>query len=73
MRKVVLFLLFILPLSLGAQNLQQEGEYGIDWGGYLFGFKGGASLGNQDWTGLRNRITAGIPRGFIRGIDSGAG
>ncbi|MTB52292.1 hypothetical protein [Lewinella sp. W8] len=59
MHRILLLLLFVLPLSLSAQNLQQEGEYGIDWGGYLFGFKGGASLGNQDWTGLETELLLG--------------
>lgn len=55
------FLLFLLPLiltdsRLSAQDLDFEGEYGVDWGGYLFGLKGGPSLGNQDWTGLETEL-----------------
>lgn len=45
------FLLFtFVPLT--AQNLDLEGVYGEDWGGYLWGIKGGPSLANQDWSGL---------------------
>ncbi len=43
-------------LSLSAQNLDQEGDYGIDWGGYLFGIKGGPSFSNQDWSGLETEL-----------------
>lgn len=45
--------------SLSAQNLDQDGEYGVDWGGYLFGLKGGLSLGNQDWSGLETEFLLG--------------
>ena len=53
----VVLLLFLLPLS--AQNLDLEGEYGVDWGGYLFGIKGGPSLANQDWSGLETEFLLG--------------
>lgn len=55
---IILCVLFPL-LHLSAQNLEQEGEFGEDWGGYLFGLKGGASLGNQDWSGLETEILLG--------------
>lgn len=45
--------------GLSAQDLEQEGEYGVDWGGYLFGIKGGPSLGNQDWSGLETELLLG--------------
>ncbi|MEL7160722.1 MAG: hypothetical protein AAFN92_08180 [Bacteroidota bacterium] len=57
MRLLVFLLLFSGTLT--AQNLDQEGEYGVDWGGYLFGLKGGLSLGNQDWTGLETEFLLG--------------
>lgn len=52
-------LLCCLLLPLTAQNLDLEGEYGVDWGGYLFGIKGGPSLGNQDWSGLETELLLG--------------
>ncbi|MFK8162983.1 MAG: hypothetical protein AB8H12_11025 [Lewinella sp.] len=59
--RLKLFLLLLLTLVFGqdqliAQDLEQEGEYGVDWGGYLFGIKGGPSLGNQDWSGLETEL-----------------
>jgi len=54
-----IFTLFVIPTALSAQNLEQEGEYGVDWGGYLFGLKGGLSLGNQDWSGLETELLLG--------------
>lgn len=42
-----------------AQNLELEGDYGVDWGGYLFGIKGGPSLSNQDWSGLETELRLG--------------
>jgi hypothetical protein len=56
-----LSLLLFLTLSfcssqLVGQDLEQEGEYGVDWGGYLFGIKGGPSLGNQEWSGLETEL-----------------
>lgn len=63
MRLRCFFLLFFCLLlgghSLTAQNLDQEGEFGVDWGGYLFGIKGGLSLGNQDWSGLETEFLLG--------------
>jgi hypothetical protein len=56
------FLFFGLLLgghSLIGQDLEQEGELGVDWGGYLFGLKGGLSLGNQDWSGLETELLLG--------------
>jgi len=60
---------YILPLcflcllfssyGLSAQDLEQDGEYGVDWGGYLFGLKGGLSLGQQDWSGLETEFLLG--------------
>jgi hypothetical protein len=63
-RHLIHLLLFVftlcsLPTVVSAQNLDQEGEYGVDWGGYLFGLKGGLSLGNQDWTGLETELLLG--------------
>ncbi|WP_020569356.1 hypothetical protein [Neolewinella persica] len=59
--RLKLSLLLLLTISFGsnqliAQDLEQEGEYGVDWGGYLFGIKGGPSLGNQDWSGLETEL-----------------
>ncbi|TXF87680.1 hypothetical protein FUA23_17875 [Neolewinella aurantiaca] len=64
MRRISSTLFFVfalfLPFNLAtAQDLDQEGEYGIDWGGYLFGVKGGLSLGNQDWSGLETELLIG--------------
>lgn len=63
MRQGFSLLLFIALLLSGgrlvAQDLEQEGEYGVDWGGYLFGIKGGLSLGNQDWSGLETELLIG--------------
>lgn len=56
---LLLLLLSLVTGSLAAQDLELEGEYGVDWGGYLFGFKGGPSLGNQDWTGLETEFLLG--------------
>ncbi len=61
MRPALLALLFLAlstlsPTNLSAQDLDLEGEYGVDWGGYLFGIKGGPSLGNQDWSGLETEL-----------------
>ncbi|SEQ77582.1 outer membrane beta-barrel protein [Neolewinella agarilytica] len=53
------FCLFLLPSALSAQDLEQDGEYGVDWGGYLFGLKGGLSLGSQDWSGLETELLLG--------------
>jgi len=62
-RQGVSFFIFTALLlfcgSLTAQDLEQEGEYGIDWGGYLFGIKGGLSLGSQDWSGLETELLIG--------------
>jgi len=54
---LLLFLLFSGPLL--AQDLDQEGEFGVDWGGYMFGLKGGASFANQDWSGLETEFLVG--------------
>jgi len=51
--------LFSFSAALSAQDLEQEGEYGVDWGGYLFGMKGGLSLGSQDWSGLETELLLG--------------
>lgn len=53
------FALLYIPTTASAQDLDQEGEYGVDWGGYLFGLKGGLSLGNQDWTGIETELLLG--------------
>lgn len=45
--------------SCFAQNLELDGDYGVDWGGYLFGIKGGLSLSNQDWSGLETELQLG--------------
>lgn len=44
---------------LSAQDLDLAGDYGVDWGGYLFGIKGGPSLSNQDWSGLETELLLG--------------
>ncbi|MEM9928437.1 MAG: hypothetical protein AAF840_01335 [Bacteroidota bacterium] len=64
MRPACLALLFFTFSCIGtnaliAQDLEQEGEYRVDWGGYLFGIKGGPSLGNQDWSGLETELLLG--------------
>ena len=41
---------------LVAQDFEELGEYKVDWGGYLFGIKGGLSLGNQDWSNLETEL-----------------
>ena len=56
---IFVFALLLSPLLTSAQDLEQEGEYGVDWGGYLFGVKGGLSLGNQDWSGLETELLLG--------------
>lgn len=56
---LLVFALFSIPATMSAQDLEQEGEYGVDWGGYLFGLKGGLSLGNQDWSGLETELLLG--------------
>ena len=58
------FLLLCCFLSLGsptlpAQDLDREGVFGEDWGGYLWGLKGGLSLSNQDWSGIETEINLG--------------
>lgn len=61
-----------LATTLSAQNLEQEGEYGVDWGGYLFGLKGGLSFGNQDWTGLETEFLLGYHGAvFLESIPAG--
>lgn len=63
-------LLALLPLT--AQNLDLEGEYGEDWGGYLWGIKGGPSLANQDWSGLETEFLLGYHGAvFFESIPSG--
>ena len=59
---LILSVLFFFgaPTVLCSQDLEQEGEYGVDWGGYLFGAKGGLSLGNQDWSGLETELLLGF-------------
>ena len=59
MRHYCFLLFLLLSVSLSAQNLDLEGEYGVDWGGYLFGLKGGPSFGNQDWSGLETEFLIG--------------
>ena len=56
---LTLLFLSLLCTCARAQLLDQEGTYGEDWGGYLYGFKGGLSLGNQDWTGLETELLLG--------------
>ena len=53
-------LLFFLPALAPAQTWDDLGEHRVDWGGYLFGFKGGLSGGNQDWTGLETEFLLGF-------------
>ncbi|OAV43044.1 hypothetical protein [Lewinella sp. 4G2] len=57
----LVFVLFYCSTSpaLVAQDFTQFGEYGVDWGGYLFGVKGGLSAGNQDWSGLETEFLLG--------------
>ncbi|PHL00199.1 hypothetical protein CGL56_03930 [Neolewinella marina] len=44
---------------MSAQIIDEPGEYGIDWGGYLFGIRGGASLGTQDWSSFETEVNLG--------------
>jgi len=69
----LLFIALLLSSAhLIAQDLEQEGKYGVDWGGYLFGFKGGPSLGNQDWSGLETEILLGYHGDlYVESIPSG--
>lgn len=57
-RSIIGLCLFVSSF-LSAQSLEQPGTYGEDWGGYLFGLKGGASFGNQDWSGLETEFRIG--------------
>lgn len=59
LRRSILAFCLCFSFSLSAQFLDQEGEFGVDWGGYLFGFKGGLSLSNQDWSGLETELLLG--------------
>ena len=73
MLRPLLLLLTALCLAgpLGGQDLNLEGEYGTDWGGYLFGFKGGATLANQDWSGLETELLLGYHGDlFVESIPS---
>ncbi len=54
----LLLSLFTAPAF--AQLYEDFGEYGVDWGGYHFGAKGGLSLGNQDWSGLETEFLVGF-------------
>ena len=58
--RLALFLAFLLPALAPAQNWEDLGEHRVDWGGYLFGVKGGLSGGNQDWTGLETELMLGF-------------
>ncbi len=58
--RLIAFLLFLFPLLLSAQLLDEEGEYGEDWGGYLWGVRGGLSLGNQDWSNIETELNLGF-------------
>ncbi|WP_116125798.1 hypothetical protein [Lewinella sp. IMCC34183] len=58
---VLLFLCFVCLPTLGfAQLLDEEGEYGEDWGGYFFGTRGGLSLGSQDWSNIETELNLGF-------------
>lgn len=63
-RTTLLFLLAVLlsvmTSGVRAQDFEEFGEYGADWGGYLFGAKGGLSLGNQDWSGIETEFMSGF-------------
>ena len=57
---VPLLVLLTSSPACTAQNWEDEqGEFRVDWGGYLFGIRGGASLGNQDWSGLETELMVG--------------
>lgn len=72
MRTLVLSLCLLFSGVLSAQNLDLEGEYGVDWGGYLFGIKGGPSLSNQDWSGLETELLLGYHGAlFLESIPTG--
>lgn len=59
-------------MSVSAQNLELDGEYGVDWGGYLFGIKGGPSFANQDWSGLETEFMIGYQGAlFLESIPAG--
>ncbi|THH39997.1 hypothetical protein [Neolewinella litorea] len=59
MRLLCLFLIWCMPGLLAAQIIDEQGEYGVDWGGYLFGMRGGASLGTQDWSSFETEVNLG--------------
>lgn len=60
MYRRLLFLLTFLPLTLSAQFIDEEGVYGEDWGGYLWGVRGGLSLGSQDWSNIETELGLGF-------------
>ncbi len=73
--KAVLPLLLCLFYALPAQAQYWEdepGEFRVDWGGYLWGVKGGLSLGRQDWTGLETEFAV-LKHGalFLESIPAG--
>ncbi|PPK85712.1 hypothetical protein CLV84_2615 [Neolewinella xylanilytica] len=58
-RLLTLFLL--LPFCMSAQLLDEDdGVYGEDWGGYLWGIRGGFSLGSQDWSNIETELNLGF-------------
>lgn len=57
----LLFLLgCCLPLILHGQIIDEEGVFGEDWGGYLWGARGGLSLANQDWSTIETELNLGF-------------
>ncbi|NJC27262.1 porin family protein [Neolewinella antarctica] len=72
----LLFVVFCLSMVYGsplaAQDYGEYGEYKVDWGGYLFGVKGGPGLGNQDWTGIETEFVTGFHGAlFLESIPTG--
>ena len=66
------FLCLIAPRQSSAQGFDEFGEYRVDWGGYLFGVKGGLSLGNQDWSNLETEFLAAYHGAlFLESIPAG--
>ena len=58
--RCLLILCLLLPYGVSAQLLDEEGVYGEDWGGYLWGARGGISLGSQDWSNIETELGLGF-------------
>jgi len=58
--RTLLLTLCLMPFLLSAQLIDEEGEHGVDWGGYFFGLRGGLSLGSQDWSDIETELNPGL-------------